>query len=55
MWLGDVNDIMQRKSARRILGIWEKSESWVSALEEDGWLSELSEALQRVPHVVGGR
>ena len=32
--------------------IWEKSGSWVLVSEEDGWLSELTEALRRVPHVV---
>ena len=43
--------------------IWEKSVSWVPASEkqsrvlaseEDAWLSELAETLQRVPRVVGG-
>ena len=29
MWPGDVNDVTYRKRARRILGIWEKSVSWV--------------------------
>ena len=33
--------------------IWEKSVDWVLASEEDGWLSELLEALRRVSHVVG--
>ena len=35
----------------------QKSESWVFASEEDGWLSELDEALRRVSRVVvvGGR
>ena len=28
----DVNDVMHRKRPRRILMIWEKSVSWVSAL-----------------------
>ena len=56
MWPRDVNDVMHRKRARRILGIWEKSVSWVFTSKE-GWLSELAEALRRVPHVVvvGGR
>ena len=54
MWLGDVNDVIHRKRARRILGIWEKSESRVLASEEDGWLSELAEAFRRVLHVMGG-
>ena len=52
---GGVNDVMYRKRARRIWGIWEKSVSWVLASEEDGWLSELTEALRRVPRVVGDR
>ena len=43
MWPGDVNDVMQRKRAWRIWGIWEKSVSWVLASEEDGWLSGLAE------------
>ena len=43
---------MHRKRGLRIWGIWEKSESWVLASEEDGWLSELAEALRRVSHVV---
>ena len=55
MWPGDVNDVMHWKHVQRILGIWEKSESWVLASEEEGWLSELAEALWRVPHVVWGR
>ena len=32
------NGLMHRKRARRILGIWEKSVSWVTASEEQGWL-----------------
>ena len=52
MWPWDVNDVMHRKRARRIRGIWKKSVSWVFASEEDGWHSELAEALWRVPHVV---
>ena len=36
---GGVNDVIHRKRARRILGIWEKSVSWVLASEEDGSLS----------------
>ena len=51
---GGVNDVMHRKRARRIWGIWEKSVSWVFASEEEGWLSELAEALRWVPHVVVG-
>ena len=41
---GGVNDVIHRKRAQRILGIWEKSVSWVLASEEDGWLSGLAEA-----------
>ena len=57
---GGVNDVMHQKRGLRILGIGEKSVSWVLASEEDGWLSGLVEALRRVPHVVvvvggGGR
>ena len=53
---GGVNDAMHRKRGLlRIWGIWENSVSWVFASEEEGWLSELAEALRRVSHVVGGR
>ena len=52
MWLGGINDITHRK---RRLGSEKKSGSRVLASEEDGWLSELAEALQWVPHVVWGR
>ena len=52
---GDVNDVKHRKRARRILGIWKKSENRVLASEEDGWLSELAEVLRRGLHVVWGR
>ena len=54
---------MQRTRARRIFGIWKKSESWVPASErkswvlvseEDGWFSKLTEAFRRVPHVEWG-
>ena len=55
MWSRDVNDVMLRKRAQTIWGIWEKSESWILASEEDGWLSGLAEALQQVSHVVWGR
>ena len=51
MWPGDVNDVMQRKRVRMILGIWEKSVNWVLATEEDGWLSGLAEIR---PVVCGG-
>ena len=34
--------------------IWEKAVSWVLASEEDGWLSELAEALRQVSHVLVG-
>ena len=44
----DVNDVMHRKRARRMLGILKKSVSWVRVSGEDGWLSELSGALCRV-------
>ena len=44
---------MHRKCAQRILEIWEKSVSRVFASEE-GWLSELAEALWQVPHMVWG-
>ena len=64
MWPGDVNDVVHRKRARRIWGIWKKvseswipaseRKSWILASEEDGWLSELADALRRVPHVVWG-
>ena len=48
MWPGDVNGVMHRNRAWRILGIWKKSVSWVFASEEDGWLSEFTEALLQV-------
>ena len=35
---------MHRRRARRIWGIWEKSVSWVSVPEEEGWLSGPVEA-----------
>ena len=56
-----MNDVIHRKRARRILGIFEKSVSWVLASEEDGWFSGLAEirplVCGGVPHVVvvGGR
>ena len=37
------------------LGFEKKRVSGVLASEEDGWLSELAEALRRVPHMVWGR
>ena len=46
-----MNDVMNRKHARRILGIWEKSVSWVLAAEEDSWLSGLAKIR---PVVCGG-
>ena len=59
MWSGDVNDIIHRKRAWRILGIWKKWGSWVLASEEDGWLSGLAEirpvVCGGVPRVVGDR
>ena len=43
-------------SVRRRFGGFEKSQlNRVLASEEDGWLSELAEALWRVPRVVWGR
>ena len=48
MWLGNVNDIMHGKRARRIWGILKKvsllsfcgrTASWVPGSEEEGWLS----------------
>ena len=48
---GGVNDVTHRK---RGLRFEKKAVSWVFASEKEGWLSELAEALQRVPHVVGG-
>ena len=52
---GGVTDVLHQKRGRRILGIWEKSVSWVFAAEEDGWLSGVAVALRPVPCVVGGR
>ena len=47
-----MGDVTNRKHGLR----FEKSElSWLSASEEDGWLSELVEDLRRVSHVVGGQ
>ena len=46
---------MPRSVRGGFVGIREKSVSWVLAYEEDGWLSELAEALRRVLHVVWGR
>ena len=43
---GGVNDVMHRKRTLRILGIWEKSVSWVFVSEEEVWLSGLVEAEQ---------
>ena len=48
---GGVNDVMHRKRVWRILGIWEKSVSWVLVSEEEGWLSGLAEIR---PVVCGG-
>ena len=52
MWPGDVSDVTYRKHGLRFE---KKSMSWVFASEEEGWLSELAEALRQVSHVVGGR
>ena len=46
---------MHRKRAWRIWRIWEKSVCRVFASKEEGWLSEIAEALRRVPRVVWGR
>ena len=46
-----MGDVTHRKRGLR----FEKKQSWVLASEEDGWLSELFDALRRVPHVVWGR
>ena len=46
---GNGNDVMHRKRARRILGIWVKSMSWVLASEGEDWLSELAEAFRQMP------
>ena len=46
---------MHRKRGQMSFGIWEKLVSRVLASEDDGWLSELTEALRQASHVVGGR
>ena len=55
---GDVNDIMHRKRARRILGILKKSFGLSPASEEDGWLllarrSQASGLVAGATHVGG--
>ena len=58
MWLGDVNDVMHRKRAQRILENLRKVSLLSSALGEDGWLSGLVEtrpvALQQLSHMLKG-
>ena len=47
----DVSDVTHRKRGLR----FEQSQLVeLTAAKEDDWLSELTEALRRVPHVVGG-
>ena len=46
--LGDVNDVMHRKRARRILGDLKKSVSWELDTEREG-------STLRAPHEMGGR
>ena len=52
---GVVNDVMHRRRELKIFEIWKKSVCWVFASKEESWLSELAEALRRVPHLVGRR
>ena len=54
-WPVDVNDVMHRKRARRILGILKKSVSWVPGSGEDGWFSRAHRGLVSGVHVMGGR
>ena len=53
---GAVNDVMHWKRGLRIFGDWKKVGVEFFASDKEGWLSELAEALRRVPHmvVVGG-
>ncbi len=55
---GDVNDVTNRKRARRILGILKKSVSWVLSREKTVDFRLLTEArpvaLWQVPHMLGG-
>ena len=52
---GDVNDVMHRKRARRILGDLKKLVELSSASGEDGWLSLARHGLVSDEHVVWGR
>ena len=49
MWLGDLNDVMHRKRARRISEDLRKVSGVSSGSEEEGWLS-----LARQGLVAGG-
>ena len=51
----DVNDVMNRKRARRILGDLKKSVVESCGLKEKGDFRWLAVALWRVPHVVSGK
>ena len=51
---GDVNDVMHRKRARKILGVWKKSVSWVLPRRKKVDFRSLAEALYRVPRALGG-
>ena len=51
----DVNDVMHRKRARKILGDFKKSVELSPAWEEDGWLSLARRGLVSGAHVVWGR
>ena len=51
----DVNDVMHRKRARRILGDLKKSVSWVLRSREEGWLSLARRGLVADATRVGGR
>ena len=55
----DVNDVMHRKSTRRIWGILKKSVELNPGSEDDGWLSlarrSQASGLVAGAHVMGGR
>ena len=56
LWLGDVNDVMHRKRARRIWGILKKSQLVESCgPKKKGDFCQLAVALWRMSHVLGGR
>ena len=55
IWPGDVNDVMHRKSARRILGDLKKSAVESCGPKKKGDFRLLAEALWRVPHVLEGK